>query len=65
MKDNNLNYDKETAYNETLNSMVSCLCGISCGMAIDSILEYVNQPDCSQAQLDRLILELNKRYGRK
>jgi hypothetical protein len=65
MRDNNLNYDKETAYNETLNFMVSYLCGVSCGMAIDSILEYVKQPDCSQAQLDRLILELNTRYGSK
>lgn len=54
MKDNDLNYDKET-----LNSIVSHLCGVSCGMAIDGILEYLKQPDCSQAQLNRLIFNLN------
>lgn len=52
------NYDHQTEYTETINNLTNNLCGVSCGTAIDSILEYINRPDCSKAQLNRLILNL-------
>ena len=47
-------------YKETVSATADKLCGLSCGTAIDSIIEYVKRPDCSKVQLNRLISDLNK-----
>lgn len=52
----------EHEYSEMINDGASRLCGYSCGAAVDIILEYVSRPDCSKAQLDRLITSLTNKY---
>jgi len=52
------NYDQEAEYTETIEHIADRLCGVSCGTAVDSIIEYVKRPDCSKAQLNRLISDL-------
>lgn len=55
----NRNHAEEN-YKETVFAAADKLCGLSCGTAVDSIIEYVKRPDCSQAQIERLITELTK-----
>lgn len=50
--------DKE--YQEWLDKMGDILCGMSCGSAVDVMVNYVKRPDCSKAQLQRLIKELTE-----
>jgi hypothetical protein len=50
----------EENYKETVSAAADRLCGLSCGTAVDSIIEYVKRSDCSSAQLNRLISDLNK-----
>ena len=55
------NRDHTTENNkETVSMAADKLCGLSCGMAVDAVLEYVNRPDCSQTQIKRLISKLNE-----
>lgn len=54
------NYDQKAEYTETIEHIANRLCGVSCGAAIDSILEYIKRPDCSKAQINRLTSVLNK-----
>jgi hypothetical protein len=55
----NRDHSKED-YKETVSEAANKLCGLTCGTAVDSIIEYVKRPDCSKAQLNRLISDLNK-----
>jgi len=50
---------EEDNYNETVLVAADKLCGLSCGTVIDSIIEYVKRPNCSQAQVNRLTSILN------
>ena len=50
----------EENYKETIAHAADRLCGLSCGTAVDAVLEYVNRPDCSQTQIKRLISKLNE-----
>jgi len=50
----------EENYKETIEQAANRLCGLSCGTAVDAVLEYVKRPDCSKAQTQRLISELKK-----
>jgi hypothetical protein len=50
----------EENYKETIAQAANKLCGLSCGTAVDAVLEYVKRPDCSKAQIQRLISELKK-----
>ena len=55
------NLDHTTENNkETVSMAADKLCGLSCGIAVDAVLEYVNRPDCSQTQIKRLISKLNE-----
>jgi hypothetical protein len=35
---------------------------VSCGIAVDVVMNYVKRPDCSKHQLHRLIEELQSLY---
>ena len=50
----------EENYKEAIEQAANRLCGLSCGTAVDAVLEYVKRPDCSKAQTKRLISELRK-----
>jgi len=50
----------EENYKQTVSDAADKLCGLSCGTAVDSIIEYAKRPDCSAAQLKRLISDLYK-----
>ena len=50
----------EENYKQTVSDAADKLCGLSCGTAVDSIIEYAKRPDCSAAQLERLISDLYK-----
>ncbi len=50
----------EENYKEAIAQAANRLCGLSCGTAVDAVLEYVKRPDCSKAQTQRLLSELTK-----
>ena len=50
----------EEQFQETVMRLADNLCGVSCGMAADAIIEYCSRPDMSQRQLERLYEELRK-----
>lgn len=54
-----MKYNAET-YQEWIDQFSDMLCGVSCGVAVDIIVNYVKRPDCSKAQLQRLIKELTE-----
>jgi hypothetical protein len=52
--------DKE--YELQISELADYLCGMSCGTAVDVVVNYVKRPDCSKHQLNRLIEELQSYY---
>ena len=50
----------EDQYQEAVMSLADTLCGTSCGMAADAIIEYCSRPDMSKRQLERLYEGLGK-----
>lgn len=49
-----------TTDNIIVKGLVSWLCGYGCGTAVDAIIEYLKQPDCSNHHRKRLLIELQK-----
>jgi hypothetical protein len=49
-------------YELQIDELAGYLCGMSCGTAVDVVLNYVKRPDCSKHQLNRLIEELQSYY---
>ena len=49
-------------YELQIDELAGYLCGMSCGTAVDVVLNYVKRSDCSKHQLHRLIEELQSYY---
>jgi hypothetical protein len=49
-------------YDRVISELADYLCGMSCGTAVDVVVNYVKRPDCSKHQLNRLIEELQSYY---
>jgi hypothetical protein len=49
-------------YELQIDELAGYLCGMSCGTAVDVVMNYVKRPDCSKRQLHRLIEELQSLY---
>jgi hypothetical protein len=49
-------------YDRFISELADYLCGMSCGTAVDVVMNYVKRPDCSKRQLHRLIEELQSLY---
>jgi hypothetical protein len=49
-------------YERQISELADYLCGMSCGTAVDVVMNYVKRPDCSKRQLHRLIEELQSLY---
>jgi hypothetical protein len=49
-------------YDRVISELADYLCGVSCGTAVDVVVNYVKRPDCSKHQLNRLIEELQSYY---
>lgn len=49
-------------YDRFISELADYLCGVSCGTAVDIVVNYVKRPDCSKHQLNRLIEELQSYY---
>jgi len=49
-------------YDRYIGELADYLCGMSCGTAVDVVVNYVKRPDCSKHQLNRLIEELQSLY---
>ena len=49
-------------YERQISELADYLCGMSCGTAVDVVMNYVKRPDCSKRQLNRLIGELQSYY---
>jgi len=47
-------------YDRQISELADYLCGMSCGTAVDVVMNYVKRPDCSKHQLQRLINELTE-----
>jgi len=49
-------------YERQISELADYLCGMSCGTAVDVVMNYVKRPDCSKHQLNRLTEELQSLY---
>ena len=47
-------------YDDAINALADIMCGYSCGIAADAIIEYCSRPDISKRQIERIVESLTQ-----
>jgi hypothetical protein len=47
-------------YDTVIESLADIMCGYSCGIAADAIIEYCSRPDISKRQIERIVESLTQ-----
>lgn len=42
-------------YDDMINALADLMCGYSCGIAADAIIEYCSRPDISKQHIERIV----------